>query len=163
LDPIDNEAVTLLIIQTNELIHTWLRRYIGMYYPKYSFEEIVESIKIIHVSDEIIEFRIFDPHNRKYESFEIPRSFLEDIKEETRRLVEKAIHKNNLSEVTTVRLTSQIYGVIKSWLPDINSEEIIGVNTLSRVKNGSLFDYLKVYYYGENGNIKDEYIPNIFK
>lgn len=141
----------------------WLRRYVDMYNPKYSFEEIIESVKIIRVSEEIIEFRILDPHSRKYENFEIPRSFLEDIKEETRCLVRKVLYKNNSPEDTIVRLTPQIYGIIKSWIPDINPKEIIGVNTLSRVKNGLRFDYLKVYFREENGNINDEYIPDIFK
>ncbi|EKD29953.1 MAG: hypothetical protein ACD_78C00201G0008 [uncultured bacterium (gcode 4)] len=157
------EDIALITTHTKDIIHTWICRYIEMYDPGYTFDEIVGSIKITYVSDGFVKFKIFDPHNRIYENFEIPRSFLEDIKEETRRLVGKVLYKNSSPEATITCLTPQIYGIIKSWIPDINPKKIIGVNTLSRVKNGLRFDYLKVYFRAENGNINDEYIPHIFK
>lgn len=70
LDPIDDEGdFELFNSQVDDLIHAWLRRYIEIYEPDYVFDEVVDNIGAIRISDESIMFQLLNPYTDKYEDF----------------------------------------------------------------------------------------------
>ena len=66
----DKEILDFLLVQAEELIGIWMRRYIEMYDPQYTFEQISESIDIINITDTSIEFSITLPFTGLKEVFQ---------------------------------------------------------------------------------------------
>lgn len=56
-----DEGFDVFSEQVDELISSWLRKYINIRSPGYTFEEVVKSIDEINVSDESIRFQILNP------------------------------------------------------------------------------------------------------
>jgi hypothetical protein len=55
LDPFDSiEASDEFFSGVDELIYLWLKKYIEMYNPGFTFDEVVATINSVSVTDELI-------------------------------------------------------------------------------------------------------------
>jgi hypothetical protein len=118
------EEVLSLLIDAQETARSWLRRYIRKKSLGYTLEQ-VQGVMIDHIYNNRIVFTFIDPYNKK-KTLTIPRSFLDEFQEETKVLVEGILRGKSSSFIDP-----EIYRIIRSRLPNLSVQDIIGVSVLS--------------------------------
>jgi len=153
----DEEGLKDLVQHINNLVHFWLKRNIEVTKPWYTFEMVVDSIKISSITDKIAKFTIKNPHTKLREYFEFWVNFLEELQEEIKIRIDVIFHDKDPMNI------------IHSWLPDIGSERIVEIaNIYSKdvaynVRDQEEYNCLQISYFWENGVLQTIKIPNIHK
>ena len=166
---VNEEDFEIFSSEVDDLVHIWLKKYIDIYKPGYTFDEVANSIWSITVLDKTIEFTFFNPYINIYESFGFWIDVLEKIQKDAKKSVLKTLYDSKYLEKKIFSVSRETVAIIQSWLPDIASTEIIDVDIIPfddgtwNFTDHTCHNYLHVYYNGENNELKSMQLPNLFK
>lgn len=150
----------------DDIIHAGLRRYIRVHKPGYTFDQVADTIDSIDIADENIRFTLQNPHTRAIEKISITTNILRSIQEEAQCLTERTLYDASYLKEKLFSPSPETIAIIRSWLP-LAPDEIVNVDIIP-FDNGKegfevQYDYLKVYFYTENGTGGYIYLPSLFK
>lgn len=138
--------------QVEDLVFAYLRRHIRTYRPSYTFEQVRDNILSTDVADDFITFTLRLPDTGAIECFGFGIDTLEDIREETRKSVQRICYDGEYIERKIFSISPETMRIIHSHYPEIRIEGMLGVSIMPFDDGTTEFeysahdDYLELYY-----------------